>query len=249
MMEQLAKNNPEEAKELARLRKRNPDEFRKVMRERLGRRLREHIGRRTGLMHPEGQEPFMKRGGRGGPGEFGGGRGGPAGGERRGGMMMRQRYAEHLEWLEENYPEEAEKLAELREKNPELHRRQMALCLRKYGRIAKASKENPELAKVLKEDLELKKNRDRLLRRIRAASGEKKQKLAGELEKVVSSRFDLIVKRKQIAYERLRKELNKLKKQVERSEAEVDKWRETKDKKVKERLEELISRTEKFKWD
>ena len=128
--------------------------------------------------------------------------------------------------------------------------RRLWLSKKQYGRIAEATRENPKLAKVLKEDLELKKKRDKLLGRIRAVSDEKKKKeLTAQLEEIVGDRFDLIVRRKQIRYEQLRKKLEKLKKQVKQSEAEVEKWNELKDEKVKERLEELISQTEKFNWD
>ena len=60
---------------------------------------------------------------------------------------------EHIEWLEQNYPDEAKKLAELREKDPGLYMRKLGLSLKKYGKIAEASRENPQLAEVLKEDL------------------------------------------------------------------------------------------------
>ena len=164
----------------------------------------------------------------------------------------RERYAEYIEWLEENYPEEAEKLAELRESKPELYMRQIALSLKKYGRIAEAAKENPQLAEVLKESLQLTKQRDKLIRKIRKATDEdEKKKMVEELKEVISSKFDLIVKRKQMAYEQLRKELEKLQKEVKKNEAEAEKWKdpEFKNESVKARVEELISRTSKFKWD
>ena len=69
----------------------------------------------------------------------------------------------------------------------------------------------------------------------------------GKREKTMS-KFDLIVKRKQITYEQLRKELEELKERVKESEAEVEKWKKVKSEKVNERLEELIGRTEKFNW-
>ena len=166
--------------------------------------------------------------------------------------QMHERHTEYLEWLEKNYPEKAKKLAELKEEKPKLYRRQIGLSLKKYGRIAKASKENPELAEALKEDLELKKERDKLLRKIRAATDDdKKKKLVKKLEEVVDSRFDLIVKRKQIRYEMTSKRLEKLREQVKQSKAEVEKWKDAKFKNenVKARLEELTSKIESFKWD
>lgn len=255
IMERLAEADPDEAKRLGKLREEDPEKFkaelRKVMHERLGRKLREQRGQRASRGHQPPQDmPFTGRGG--GRGGFGMGPGGTPGEGRRGMMRerMRERHDEYLEWLEKDYPEEAEELAKVREKKPELYMRRIGLSLKKYGRIAEAAKENPELAKALKENLELKERRDKLLRKIRAASSEnEKKELIAQLEEVVSSRFDLIIKLKQIAYERLRKELEELKERVKQSEAEVEKWKDVKDEKVKERLEKLISRTEELNWD
>ncbi len=182
---------------------------------------------------------------------------GPGGtfGEGRREMMrgrIRERHTEYIEWLKKNYPDEAEKLAELREKKPDLYMRHIVLSLKRYGRIAEAAKENPELAEVLKEDLEFKKERDKLLRKIRAASDDDEKKESVEqLQEVIGSRFDLIVRRKQMEYEQLLKKLEKLRERVKESEAEVGKWKdaEFKNENVKVRLGELISRTEEFRWD
>jgi uncharacterized protein YjbJ (UPF0337 family) len=254
----LREANPERVEELKKLREKNPEQFkaelREVMREQFAGRFGEHRegigGREPG---PREGAPPMERGG-----GFGGGRGirdresrDPERRERteRWGERLREKYAEYLEWLEKNYPEEAQELAELKEAKPELHMRQFWLSYRKYRRIFEASEENPELVEVLKEDLELKSKRDKLLGKIRAAGGGEKEELVKELKNVVSSRFDLIVKRKQITYEQLRKELEELKERVKESESEVEKWKELKGEKVKERLGELIGRTEKFNWD
>ncbi len=240
MLEQLAERNPEKAKELKELREKDPEKFRAEFR-RTMREFREAFG---------GQ-----RGGRGGREERGERRGPRGPGEPRGpgrGMWMRERYAEHLEWLEKNYPEEAKKLAELQKEKPELYMKQMAISLRKYRGIKEAEKENPELAKVLKEDLALKGKRNRLVRKIRASKdNEEKEKLAEELEEVISDRFDLILRRKQIAYEQLLKKLEKLKKEVKRSEASIEKWKDAdlKGEKVKTRLKELVTGEGKFRWE
>ena len=256
VMVRLRETNPERAKELKKLREKKPEQFkaelRKIMREQFAGRFGEH---REGI---GGRGPGPEGGAMGGGG-FGGGRGmrdrerekrDPERRERteRWGERLRERYAEYLEWLEKNYPEEAQELAELKEAKPDLHMRQFWLSYRKYRRIFEASEENPKLVEILKEDLELKEKRDKLLGKIRAASGDEKKELVGELKNVVSSRFDLIVKRKQITYEQLRKELEELKERVKESEAEVEKWKKVKSEKVNERLEELIGRTEKFNW-
>lgn len=244
MMNRLGETDPEKAEQLARLREKEPEKFkaelRKIMRERFGKRFREQKGQRTGRRgrHHAQDKPVRH-----------GMRGGPARGQGRG-MMMRERHREFLEWLKKNYPEEADRLAGLKEKRPKLHTRRMALSLGKYRRIFEAAKENPELAEVLKEDLELKEKRGELLKKIKAAKDDEKKKLVEELEETVSSRFDLILRKKLIEYENLLKKLEKLKERVKQSEAEVKKWKAAKFKKenVKARVEELVSETERFKW-
>ena len=172
-------------------------------------------------------------------------------GRKREGRRTRERETECLEWLKENYPEKAEKLAKLKEEKPKLYRKKMQSILDKYGRIAAMAKRNPKLAKVLKEDLELKQKRDKLGRKISAEEDkDKKKELIKELEEVISSRFDLIVKRKQIRYEHLLKRLKKFEEKVRKSEAKVEKWKDAKFKKenIKARLKELVSGAEKFSW-
>jgi hypothetical protein len=254
IMGRLKEAEPEKAAELKKLQEEDPNEFkaelRKMMRERFGRRLREHERERSGQR-------------RGGPGDTGGPvvpgmppvPGGPPafGGPpywAPGGMQGRHR--ELMAWLEKHEPAEAEKLRTLREDMPEIFNKRMGLGLRRYGRIMEAEKENPELAAVLKEDLELKQQRDRLLRQIRKATDEQeKEKLVGELNDVVGARFDLILKRKQMEYEELRKRLQRLKREVEKSEENVRKWKDGdyKAANVKARVEELMGGKRKFDWE
>jgi len=158
-----------------------------------------------------------------------------------------------LKWLEENYPPEAKILATLKkEKDPELYITAFDRTMEKYGYIYGAWTQNPELGRVLKEKLELKEKRDKLLGKIRDARNEKEKKeLTRQLQEVVSNRFDLMVREKQIAYKQLLRRLQELQKRVEESQAEVDKWMDPKFKKqnVDARVEELIGRTKGLKWD
>jgi len=163
-----------------------------------------------------------------------------------------RREVEYVEWLEKNYPQDAQELARLKTEDPRLCISKFEHSLRRYGRIFEASKENPELAEVLKEDLELKKRRDELLRKIGQASSEQeKQALMMQLEEAVSNRYDLIVRRKQIAYEQLLAKLEKLKQQIKESNDEITKWtdEEFKAGNVKERIRYLIGEVSRFRWD
>ncbi len=242
IMNRLVEADPEKAEELKQLREKDLEKFkaelREAMRQQFGKRFRERLKE-----HPEQQ--MKKYGGPFGPGGMPPGvHGMPPG------MGMHWRYDRYLDWLKENYAEEAEKLAELREKDMGLYWKQFGLSLKKYGKIAEAARENPQLAEVLKEDLLLKQQRDELLEEIKTAGDDEREGLVNELKEVVSSRFDLIVKRKQIEYEQLFEKLEKLKKRVEESEAKVEKWKdvEFKNESVKARLEELLSKTDEFRW-
>jgi membrane-associated HD superfamily phosphohydrolase len=254
ILRRLQQNDPEKAKQLKKLAEENPQQFRAELRKqfqgRRGQRGQGGPGGQRGQRSPG----FGRRGGpdmpppeRPGQGPMGPG---PMGSGGMGRERMRTRYLEYTGWLSENYPKQAKKLEQLKTKNPELYARQVALGYRKHSSIIEASQGNPQLAEILKNDLTLKQKRDKLLRKIAGSADQKERKqLTAELEEIVSSRFDLIVKRKQNAYEQLRKELEKLQEKVKKSEAEVGKWKEIKDEKVKQRLEELISQTEKFSWD
>lgn len=251
-MNRLKESDPEKAKELETLRAKDPEKFkaelRKVMRERFGKRMKERMGRRERAgVCPPAAPGMMPPGGPGGPRGFGGhdrGRGGP--------MKMHERHGEYLDWLEKNYPEEAKELADLEGKNPELYGRRVGLGLRKHRRIFEAAKDNPELAEALKENFKLTRQQHQLVKKIKAATDEaEKKKLAEELTTVVDKKFDLIVKRKQLAYEHMLKRLEELKEEVKKSEAQVDKWKDStfKSESVKARVEELISGEQEFSWD
>ncbi len=243
MMGRLEECNPEKAKELKGLRKKDPAAFEaelcKIMHKRFGdksrgrrdeSRGRREKGRGWGSWHDKGGKGYGDRC------EEGKGKG--------------EKHGEYIKWLEKHYPEKAKRLAGMRESKPELYRKQLGFGRKRFGRVMDMEKENPALAAALKEDLELKGKRDKLLRKIRGTVDDKeKAELKVQLKDVVSKRFDTILKRKQIEYERLRKRLERFKKRVEKSEAEAKKWQEVKGEKVSERMEELMSQVEGFNWE
>ncbi|MFZ0035258.1 MAG: hypothetical protein WAK60_09775 [Sedimentisphaerales bacterium] len=271
VMHRLAETNPAKAEELKQLQDKDPEKFkvelREVMQEQFGKRFREHMEEQAKQHIRKHGEPF----GHGGP---------PAGscntppnpnmpgpggmppeadmqrlGEPFGhdrmlpgvGMHWRDRY---LDWLKENYADEAEKLTELKGKDTDLYSKQLELSLKKYGRIAEASRENPQLAELLKKDLTLKQQQEKLLEEIGTAGDKEKEGLAKDLKEVINNRFDMIVERKQVEYEQLLKKLEGLKREVEQRKAKIEKWKDAKFKEesVKARLEELLSKSDKFTW-
>jgi len=163
-----------------------------------------------------------------------------------------QRQADFLKWLTKNLPDEAEELAKLKERNPDLYDQKYELVLKKYGRIYNESRRNPELEKVLIEDLRLQKRRDQLLGKINASKSQReKKKLTAELEEVVGHRYDLIVRRKQIAYERLLKWLEELQNRIKESRADILKAQDTKVKaqNIENRTQELLEEKKPFNWN
>jgi hypothetical protein len=247
IMKRLAEIDPNKAEQLKQLQQKDPEKFktelREVMREQRGKRIREHRKERQELLGHDNMPP--------GPGvlpEFGGRQSGL--GRMPPEMGMQWRYDKYLEWLKENYAEEAKKLEDLSKKDPEVYWKHLGFSLKKYGKIAEAARENPRLAEVLKKDLALRQQQDKLLEEIETANDKDKEELIKGLKEVISSRFDVIVERKQIEYELLLERLERLKKDVEDRKAKMEKWKDAnfKEDSVKARLEELLGKSDKFTW-
>jgi len=165
-------------------------------------------------------------------------------------VWRKERQAEFLEWLGKEYTHQAKELAKLKAKDPDLYNKKFDLAWNTYRRIYETWRRNPELGQVLKEDTALKKRRDELLAKFKNTKDSKqKKKLLGQLEDAVSARFDLIVRRKQIAYKHLLKRLEELQKKIQESRNEMGRWRSKKFKtdNVKERIKDLLDPD--FKWD
>jgi len=232
LIKRIEQVNPEKAEMLRKLLKEDPERFREELRK---------PSNRSDVTRRHTQQGLYGSGGRGKGGSWGHTR------------MRADNTEEFLQWLEQDYPDDAKKLAEVKQGNkPEIYKRLLALKRSRYGRIFETSKRNPELAKVLKEDLQLQRQRNRLLRQIRSTKDEvKKKELTSRLREVVSRRFDVVVQKKQIEYEQLLKKLEALKERVKKSKAAVDKWTNIKfkEKNVNTRVEKLVSRPEEFDWD
>lgn len=243
VLERIAQNDPEKADQLRKLRDENPEEFRKQMQKMFG-QMRPEQDRR-GQSSERGKQ---------GPGR---------GNERsnmdddrrskgRGGQWkdrVQKRHNEFADWLKENYPKVADKLAKLREENPGEYMKKFAESREKYGEIMEAHKKNPEYAEVLKDDLKLKQNRAMLVRKLQNADDEQKDDLKAELKEVVAKRFDIIIKKKEFQYKALKKRLEELQKKLDSRQAELDKLVQSKDEAIDGRMKELIDESERLSWD
>lgn len=241
VLDRIAQNDPELAEELRALHESNPDAFRKRIIELI--QAQRTPGPDDERLSPPGMEPEGRKD-REGRGERGGGRMGLASKGR-----MDRHVNEYMDWLRENYPEEHETLSALREKEEATFHRRFELSLRKYGRIMSIQKRNPELAEVLKEDLVLKERRDEILEEVRFASAEEKDALKAELNAIVSTRFDLIVRQKELQYQSLLRKLEELEAEIEKRQQEVNSLIERKPESVESRVAELLNETEQINWD
>jgi len=163
-----------------------------------------------------------------------------------------ERNAKFVEWLKANYPKEEQALAKLKETDPQLYISSFDRLMKQYGYIFEANNSSPEMGAVLKADFELKTRADELWRQIRnEKSDAKKQALGMELQDVIAKRYDLIVRRKEIACEQLLKKLNDLQNQVQETKGEIATWRDPKIKQenVKRRVQALTENKVRFKWD
>ncbi|MCE5341787.1 MAG: hypothetical protein LLF92_11785 [Planctomycetaceae bacterium] len=184
---------------------------------------------------------------------------GTPGGEHRErmGMMgqrirhnVQERETELMTWLEQNDPNKAKELKALKEKDAKAYARRMMFEMRNYWGIIDAQKTNPALAEVLKKDMVLKQQRSELLEKYKAATDETvKAELKEQLKDVLDQRFDLIVQKKQLRYEDLKKRLEQLQDDLKKSQAELDTIKDKKEQQVQKHLDELLNRPEEIDWN
>jgi hypothetical protein len=239
ILTQIAAKNPELADKLKRLQKEDSEKFKEQLRAEMV-KMRPPAKNGSEPSGPDRMPPDQGR-------QEGRGRGGPRSARWR--ERMQKSHEEYIEWLQKNYPEEAEELERLQQEEPEQYYRHVYSSRRKYGRIMDTERRNPELAEILKEDLEIQKVRSELVEQIKQARKDERKELTEKLEDLISRRFDLIVRKKQLQYEDLQKRLEKMQTELKQRQLEVKKLQNTKEKAIKERLDELIGQSEKVKWE
>lgn len=209
-LKELKESDPVKAKNLIRLREKDPEKFREEVRK----NIREQFEKRI--------ESWRSR--------------------------WRQ---EFLEWLGQAVPKEARELSILKDADPDLYAKKYDLVRRKYQRIYDEQRRNPELAKVLMADLELEERQEVLVNKIKEASNKDvKKQLMSQLEEVVSNKYDLLIRRKQIAYGMLLKRIEELQKELNESSKLIKIWEDEKIKaqNVQERIKELTEQSRRFRW-
>jgi hypothetical protein len=235
IIERIAHSNPERIEKLRRLHKENPEKFSEVVHREMKRNFDEDDSfqpRRRSFKSEMGYKKY---------------------GDMKDRLeKMKEKHDEYLEWLEENYPEHHQELQLEHEENPMLYLKRLKMSFEKYGYIYRKADDNPELAELLKKDLELKEQRDSLLKEVSVADEKpEKEELKEQLKDVVSQRYDLIVQRKKLEYEKLLEKLEKLKEEVNESKTQVKKWQKEnfKAENVDARLDKLLTENKSFEWN
>jgi len=247
ILDDIRAKDPNEAARLEQLREENPRQFRMELRKiamkdmpmgepdmRLDRK-----GRGGEMRMPGGQDGM--------PGMMPGGRGGMPGMATERAHMME---GQLMTWLKKNEPAEANSLAALKGKDPQAYMRKIMIDARKYRQIMDVEETNPALAEVLKKELKLKEHRNELLEKFRATEDAKqKETIKAELKDVLSQTFDVSLQKQQIKYEELKKRLEELQKNVNKSQTELENFKNNKDALVDKELENIISPSGQFNWD
>lgn len=244
-LSRLEQEDPNRAAQLRELRQSNPEQFQEEIRTEIQRLFRsaerplspESIARPQGPLGP-------------GRGPEGAGSAGPGiGPGSRWLEHLQRRHEEFIQWLEKNNPELAVELEQIRDKDPGLYFTRVMEARRRYDPIIDTEKRNPELARVLLEDLAMQKQRDELLKKLRGTEGPQRERYLKELKTLVSQRFDLIVRKKTLQYQELEARLKRLQEEIEKRRSEINKLQASKEQAVEEHLKELTAQAGKIPWD
>jgi hypothetical protein len=238
----IKENDPNKARELEGLRTSDPNRFNKEMREYFRDRMRGE-GFDWSLLGPGDFGGPEGPGRQGGPGGQMGRFGEPGmGGDPR--AAMDKERDEFLKWMTANYPEEGKKLTELRKNEKDMAKvdRQTMQNYRQYITIYVASKYNPKLAEILKQDLPLRKERRDLSAAIdKTTDAAEKAKLTDKLHDVVARRFDLLIQQKQIEYDILLERLKTVQKQIEDSKSKLEDMKQNSKQHIDKQMSDLLS--------
>jgi hypothetical protein len=171
--------------------------------------------------------------------------------EERMQKWRQQRQAAFLEWLEKNVPDETREMARLKNVDLDLYHKKYDLVRRRYYRIFDESRRNPEWAQVLLEDVRLRQRQDELVAKIKDTKNRREEnRLTAELEEVIALRYDVTLRRWQLAYERLLKQIEDLRSQLRDRRNDIIKYQDpkTKEANVKQRIKDLLDEKKGF-WE
>ena len=160
----------------------------------------------------------------------------------------KERNQEYITWLKTNYPEEAVRLEGIQKKQPKTFNRQMRESRKIYVPIKDMMDKNPKIAKIMKEEMEVTKERTVLIHRaqslanqIKKAKGPKRERLVKQLKDTLSIRIDLIVVLHKLQYEILEEKIKQLNKQIAERKKETERFIQKKDEEIAKRMKNLLA--------
>lgn len=140
---------------------------------------------------------------------------------------------EAMDYLKAQVPEMDEELERLQKDRPEIFQQKF----RHYMMAYRDPKMRDEVIKGLKSDFQVR----RLVKAVREAKGDEKEKVKKDLEKALSEQFDSNLARMEARLKRMQEEIGELK-------ARIEKRRSVKDQIVKKRVGELTGEVETWDW-
>jgi hypothetical protein len=152
-----------------------------------------------------------------------------------------KRYAELKSWLEKTYPQQANEL----KANPMPSESRMNELYNRYDPVMRAERTNPPLAEAMKEDIATQLRCDELLMELPYADEKGRETIIKELDELTAKRFDLIVLKRQLQNDQLRRRLERLSQELDKQKTELDTLKKSKEQAVKDRVKELVERSDK----
>lgn len=266
ILEFIDRTNPGKGRELREMRETNPEQFEKEIAD-FGSKMREKfsetrkkakepdaVTRATNKgdwkpSQPQNESQRPEQGRKGKDGGFADQkRMGPAKDSYM--EVMRKRNEEFIEWLKINYPQQAMEFEKASEANPERAFRDLMPVMMKYRDIFETEKKNPELASLMKKDVDLLERQDEILKAVKNSEDQKiKDDLIAELRTITEARFDLILKKRQMRFDELKERLAQLEKEITKQEADLQTLSEQRDIQIQKRIDELLADDNQVKWN
>jgi hypothetical protein len=148
---------------------------------------------------------------------------------------------EFMEWFRGAYPDKARPLQQLRKKDYEAFLNRISAVRRQFEPLMRAEKRDPELARILRKDIELQDLCGEVLGKIAAAKDKDRRTLTEQLTRVVANQFDIIVQKRRLKYADIEAKIGQMQKEVDEQKRQLDQLVQKKDQATRDRVKELLT--------
>lgn len=149
--------------------------------------------------------------------------------------------AEFMDWFKAAYPDKATPLQQLHKKDYEEFLNRISAIRRRFEPLMRAEKRDPELAKILRKDIELQDLCGELLGKIAAAKNKERRTLTEQLTRVVANQFDIIVQKRRLKYADIESKIGQMQKEVDEQKRQLDQLVQKKEQVTQDRVKELLT--------